>query len=199
MPTHCQPELFQPNRLLRKHAADSKKILCNFLVARHAKNMGCECRYIKIIATFALRQPHTRSDARVVEEARLESVYTSKAYRGFESPSLRKLRDYPNSTNALQNIARRFVLFQPLKPLKSSLFSPNLLIYGFLYSAFTSIEQCHRAFLYLYDKLSYILAFFNPSKYYPTHLQAEQKPMDLQIQCAYLTPLPLLLRAMDEE
>ena len=42
------------------------------------------------IATFALRQPHTRSDARVVEEARLESVYTSKAYRGFESPSLRK-------------------------------------------------------------------------------------------------------------
>ena len=30
-----------------------------------------------------------RSDARVAEEARLESVYTSKAYRGFESPSLR--------------------------------------------------------------------------------------------------------------
>ncbi len=29
------------------------------------------------------------SDARVVEEARLESVYTSKAYRGFESPLLR--------------------------------------------------------------------------------------------------------------
>ena len=28
-------------------------------------------------------------DARVVEEARLESVYTSKAYRGFESPSFR--------------------------------------------------------------------------------------------------------------
>ena len=26
----------------------------------------------------------------MVEEARLESVYTSKAYRGFESPSLRK-------------------------------------------------------------------------------------------------------------
>ena len=31
-----------------------------------------------------------RRDARVVEEARLESVYTPKAYRGFESPSLRK-------------------------------------------------------------------------------------------------------------
>ncbi len=28
--------------------------------------------------------------ARVVEEARLESVYTSKAYQGFESPSFRK-------------------------------------------------------------------------------------------------------------
>ena len=30
-----------------------------------------------------------RRDARVAEEARLESVYTSKAYPGFESPSLR--------------------------------------------------------------------------------------------------------------
>ena len=30
-------------------------------------------------------------DARVVEEARLESVYTSKAYRGFESPSFRSV------------------------------------------------------------------------------------------------------------
>ena len=29
------------------------------------------------------------SDARVAEEARLESVCTPKAYRGFESPSLR--------------------------------------------------------------------------------------------------------------
>ena len=33
-----------------------------------------------------------RRDARVVEEARLESVYTPKAYRGFESPSLRNWR-----------------------------------------------------------------------------------------------------------
>ena len=30
-----------------------------------------------------------RRDVRVVEGARLESVYTSKAYPGFESPSLR--------------------------------------------------------------------------------------------------------------
>ena len=33
--------------------------------------------------------PCSGTDARVVEEARLESVYTSKAYRGFESPSFR--------------------------------------------------------------------------------------------------------------
>ena len=32
-----------------------------------------------------------RRDARVAEEARLESVYTSKAYPGFESPSLRTI------------------------------------------------------------------------------------------------------------
>ena len=31
-----------------------------------------------------------RRDARVAEEARLESVYASKAHPGFESPSLRK-------------------------------------------------------------------------------------------------------------
>ena len=29
----------------------------------------------------------------MVEEARLESVYTPKGYRGFESPSLRKMKD----------------------------------------------------------------------------------------------------------
>ena len=32
---------------------------------------------------------YTRRGARVVEEARLESVYTPKGYPGFESPSLR--------------------------------------------------------------------------------------------------------------
>ena len=35
----------------------------------------------------------SRRGARVVEEARLESVYTSKAYHGFESRSLRKSRN----------------------------------------------------------------------------------------------------------
>ena len=34
--------------------------------------------------------PMKRRGARVVEEARLESVYTPKAYHGFESRSLRK-------------------------------------------------------------------------------------------------------------
>ena len=34
-----------------------------------------------------------RSDARVAEEARLESVYTSKAYPEFESRSLRTKKD----------------------------------------------------------------------------------------------------------
>ena len=33
------------------------------------------------------------SDARVAEEARLESVYTPKAYREFESRSLRQNKD----------------------------------------------------------------------------------------------------------
>ena len=37
----------------------------------------------------SLRLIGKRRGARVVEEARLESVYTPKAYRGFESPSLR--------------------------------------------------------------------------------------------------------------
>ena len=40
---------------------------------------------------WSLHQPQKekRKGARVAEEARLESVYTSKAYPGFESPSLR--------------------------------------------------------------------------------------------------------------
>ena len=52
----------------------------------------------KILSNFALakekgRKPnpeHKRSDARVAEEARLESVYTPKGYPEFESRSLRK-------------------------------------------------------------------------------------------------------------
>ncbi len=46
-----------------------------------------------IFSYFALVLEETKAenwrDARVVEEARLESVYTPKAYPGFESRSLR--------------------------------------------------------------------------------------------------------------
>ena len=46
-----------------------------------------------IFSYFALVLEETKAenwrDARVVEEARLESVYTPKVYRGFESRSLR--------------------------------------------------------------------------------------------------------------
>ena len=46
----------------------------------------------KILPTFAtvFQEDDTWRGARVVEEARLESVYTPKAYHGFESRSLRK-------------------------------------------------------------------------------------------------------------
>ena len=44
--------------------------------------------FFVICARFQMQYLDWR-DARVVEEARLESVYTSKGYRGFESPSLR--------------------------------------------------------------------------------------------------------------
>ena len=40
---------------------------------------------------------NARSDARVAEEARLESVYTSKAYPEFESRSLRQKGRQPSS------------------------------------------------------------------------------------------------------
>ena len=45
------------------------------------------CFYTDIRSRLAIRP--TRRGVRVVEGARLESVYTSKAYRGFESRSLR--------------------------------------------------------------------------------------------------------------
>ena len=41
----------------------------------------------KKINTFVVNL--IRKGARVVEEARLESVYTAKLYQGFESPSFR--------------------------------------------------------------------------------------------------------------
>jgi hypothetical protein len=43
-----------------------------------------------------LEQQSARRDGRVVEGARLESVYTSKGYRGFESRSLRQILEKQN-------------------------------------------------------------------------------------------------------
>ena len=56
-----------------------------------AENSACPKKDVKI-EPFLIKECKRR-DARVVEEARLESVYTPKAYRGFESPSLRIDRD----------------------------------------------------------------------------------------------------------
>ena len=42
-----------------------------------------------------------RKGARVVEEARLESVYTSKAYQGFESPSFREIKNWKQLNNSI--------------------------------------------------------------------------------------------------
>ena len=51
--------------------------------------------------TFVAENAQTRlgRDARVVEEARLESVYTSKGYPGFESPSLRRMKEKTKTIN----------------------------------------------------------------------------------------------------
>ena len=46
-------------------------------------------RNLRRFSEVASSMRRFRKGARVVEEARLESVYTSKAYQGFESPSFR--------------------------------------------------------------------------------------------------------------
>ena len=46
---------------------------------------------MSIVKNLYFSPPNLRRGARVAEEARLESVCTSKAYRGFESLSLRKI------------------------------------------------------------------------------------------------------------
>ena len=57
-------------------------------------------------SNFALANP--RSDARVAEEARLESVYTPKGYPEFESRSLRKKRA-ENQQNTIDLSAFNFL------------------------------------------------------------------------------------------
>ena len=58
------------------YIANSRKSI-NFVEQKGEKAPNCEIKW---------------SDARVAEEARLESVYTPKAYREFESRSLRKIK-----------------------------------------------------------------------------------------------------------
>ena len=61
-----------------------------------------------IFSYFALVLEETKAenwrDARVVEEARLESVYTPKAYHGFESRFLRKLLNLNYQLINLKNL-----------------------------------------------------------------------------------------------
>ncbi len=70
----------------------------NLLIIIHLKhkiteNPSFRQENSKNIPIFALSKKTPRSGARVAEEARLESVYTPKGYRGFESPSLRFLNN----------------------------------------------------------------------------------------------------------
>ena len=55
--------------------------------------IACRSHFLFVICVRFKRKASDevmRRGARVVEEARLESVYTPKAYHGFESRSLRK-------------------------------------------------------------------------------------------------------------
>ena len=60
----------------------NRSILCKKYLISYRK--VCMLDFFCIFRTFFARR-----DARVVEEARLESVYTPKVYRGFESRFLR--------------------------------------------------------------------------------------------------------------
>jgi hypothetical protein len=64
----------------------------------------------KILKFFIHLQPYWR-DGRVVEGARLESVYTSKGYPGFESQSLRQENPCKAGIFFYVELQRRFILF----------------------------------------------------------------------------------------
>ena len=55
-----------------------------------------------------LRFQKIRRGARVVEEARLESVYTPKGYREFESLPLRKICQHQIKTQGIENAVQLF-------------------------------------------------------------------------------------------
>ena len=77
-----------------------KKKKKNTFVAENACGSHFFCNLHPILKKIVLCRPKRR-DARVVEEARLESVYTPKVYRGFESRSLR--RKYKQETISKYN------------------------------------------------------------------------------------------------
>ena len=73
----------------------------------------------------------------MVEEARLESVYTSKAYRGFESPSLR------SKSPASRKTYRAFILAVSQAQLKIYSLKCNMILkkyylYGVVWEQTTS-------------------------------------------------------------
>ena|GEM_PF-799249 len=78
--------------LLSKTNEVEKMIIGTFLSGRNRNNMYWS-DYLRQTFGKSENFPYFCApigrDARVVEEARLESVYTPKGYPGFESPSLR--------------------------------------------------------------------------------------------------------------
>ena len=61
----------------------------NYLIKEYKKYCIIISKYLRVTETSCTFAPRTRRGARVVEEARLESVYTPKGYHEFESRSLR--------------------------------------------------------------------------------------------------------------
>ena len=67
-------------------------MVCRLLLdSSHKKYCIILLKYLRVTETSCTFAPRTRRGARVVEEARLESVYTPKGYHEFESRSLRAI------------------------------------------------------------------------------------------------------------
>lgn len=67
------------------------KMLKNYLVRNVQQNIAFVIMGVQIFIPLFLQSIKKRG-VRVVEGARLESVYRSKAYRGFESRPLRQIK-----------------------------------------------------------------------------------------------------------
>ena len=83
--------IFYRSKSAAKHPQES--------IIRFIEN-SCSCIWKSQKLVVFLHAETERRDARVVEEARLESVYTPKGYHEFESRSLRKKkREYVASSD----------------------------------------------------------------------------------------------------